>query len=442
MRKIREFVIHIYNFIRYEIWKITGQDLPRARRVSYSIIKTIVLAIRGFREDKLAVKASALTYSLLLAIVPIIALTISIAKGFGLEDAIESSLKGTQIDKMNLTPMLMTFVESYLETAQTGLFIGIGIVILLFSVIRFFMHVENAFNDIWQVKKTRSVIRQFTTYFSIILLVPILIILSSGLSIYLSTIFTNSPLYDLLNPFMHILFNFVIFAIVWLGFTILYMAVPNTQVKFVNALIAGIIAGTAFQIFQMMYLSGQINLSRYNAIFGGFVAVPLLLIWIRVSCLIILFGAEISYASQNLQNFDYEADTKSISVRYRNFLYLYITYLIVQRFEAQKPPMTAEDIAVENHLPSRLVSQLLSKMVESNVLIEVFNEENKTKSYQPAIDINQITAGYLFEKLETQGSELFLPNNKPQMEKFWQSTLHLRECTKCEGDKMLIKDIA
>ena len=442
MQKIKEFFIQTYNFVRYEIWKITGNDeLSRSRRVSYNIIKVIILAGRSFKEDKLNVRASALTYSLLLAVVPIIALTISVAKGFGLEGAIEDSLKGTQIDTLNLTPMVMNFVENYLATTQTGLFIGIGIVILLFSVTRFFIQAENAFNDIWQVKKNRSVIRRFTTYFSIILIVPILLILSSGLSIYISTVFTNSFLYEFLGPFIRVMVNFSLFVIVWLCFTISYMAIPNTQVKFKHALIAGIIAGTAFHAFQMLYVSGQISLSRYNAIYGGFVAVPLLLLWIRISCLIILFGAAISYGSQNIQNFDYEEDTNTISVRYRNFLYLYITYLIVHRFEAQEPPLTAEEISINNSLPSRLVSQLLSKMVAANVLIEVFCEENKTKSYQPAIDINQITAGLLFEKLETQGSEMFLSSSCPQMEKFWQSTLHLRECSKCEGDKMLIKDI-
>jgi membrane protein len=441
MQKIKEFIIRIYNFIRHDIWRMTGHELSRSRRVSYSIIKTIVLAVRGFTTDRLNEKASALTYSLLLAIVPIIALAISIAKGFGLELAIEDSLQGTYIDKMNLTPMVMSFVESYLETAKGGFFIGIGIVILLVSVTSFFMQVETSFNDIWQVKKSRSIIRQFTTYFSIILLVPVLLIVSSGLSIYISSAFSSSFLYEFLNPFVRVLVNFLPFVIVWIGFTVSYMAIPNTQVKFVNALVAGVIAGTAFQVFQMLYVSGQVNLSRYNAIYGGFAAIPLLLIWLRISCLIVLFGAELSYASQNIHNFDYETDTKTISVRYRNFLYLYITYLIIHQFETQKPPLTPEEISTKNSLPSRLVNQLLSKLVDANVLIEVYNEMNKTKSYQPAVDINQITAGFLFDKLETQGSELFLPNNNPQMIKFWEQTLYLRQCSKCEGDKVLIKDI-
>ena len=441
MQKIKHLFIKVYSFVRYGIWQITGYELSRSRRVLYNVIKTVILAIRGFVSDQLGVKASALTYSILFAIVPMIALFISIAKGFGVEGAVEGLLQNTYVDKMNLTPMVMHFVERYLATTQGGLFLGIGIVILLWSVISFFMQVENSFNDIWQVKKSRSIIRQVTTYFSIMLIAPILIAVSSGLSIYIGSSLSNLFFYGIISPLVRVLVKLSPFIIIWLLFTVLYVAIPNTRVKFINALIAGIIAGTVFQIFQMLYISGQVNLSRYNAIYGGFAAIPLLLLWIRISCLIILFGAEVSYASQNIHNYEYETDTKTISVRYRNFLYLYIAYLVIKHFEMKKPPLTSEKISIDNNLPIRLVNQLLTKLVEANVLIEVYNEENKIKSYQPAIDINQLTAGFLFDKLETNGSELFLTNNNPTMEAFWKKTLYLREHSQTEANKLLIKDM-
>lgn len=441
MKKLTDFFIRVYDFVRYDIWHITGNELSRSRQVLYNTLKTLVLAIRGFNADQLSVKASALTYSILFAIIPMVALVISIAKGFGLEGLIESSLQETYIDKMNLTPLVMRFVERYLATVHGGLFIGLGVVILLWSVLSFFMQVENAFNSIWQVKKSRSIIRQFTTYFSTMLLIPVLIALSSGLSIYIGSTLSSSFLYDVISPLVRLLVRLSPFFIVWVMFTVLYMAIPNTRVKFVNALVAGVIAGTVFQLFQMLYISGQINLSRYNAVYGGFAAIPLLLLWIRISCLIILFGAEISYAAQNIHNFDYETDTKSISVRYRNFLFLYITHLVVKRFEQQKPPLTPEEISMRNNLPIRLVNQLLGQLVDAKVLIEVFNETNRSKSYQPAIDIHQLTAGFVFDRLETCGSELFLANGNQEMEKFWEKTLALREHAREESEKLLIKDM-
>ncbi len=442
MAKIKDFFVRTYNFIRHDIWRITGYELSRSRLLLYNIIKTLILAIRGFVSDNLNVRASALTYSILFAIVPIIALFISIAKGFGLEGMIEESLKDTYVDKMNMTPMIMNFVERYLETTHGGIFIGIGVVILLWSVVNFFMQVENAFNDVWQVKKSRSIIRQFTMYFSTILLIPILIGVSSGLSIYISSTLSSTFLYNIISPLVRVLVKLSPVFINWIVFVVMYMAIPNTRVKFVNALIAGVITGTAFQLFQMLYISGQINLSRYNAIYGGFAAIPLLLLWIRISCLIILFGAELSYASQNLHNFDYETDTKTISIRYRNFLLLFLSYVVVKQFEQDKPPLTSEEIAKRYNLPIRLVNQLLGRLVDSGVLIEVFNQANKSKSYQPALDINKLTVGILFDKVETHGSELFLSNkDNPLMEAFWKKTLELRSMSREETDKVLVKDI-
>lgn len=442
MGKIKDFIIRVYNFFRHDIWRITGYELSRSRKLLYNIAKTLILAIRGFISDNLSVRSSALSYSILFAVVPIIALFISIAKGFGLEGMIEDLLIGTYVDKIGMTGKVMEFVNQYLETAKGGLFIGIGVIILLWSVISFFMQVENAFNHVWQVKKSRSIIRQFTTYFSTILLIPILIGVSSGLSIYISSTLSNSFLFSIISPLVRILVKLSPFIINWIVFMILYMAIPNTRVKFVNALVAGIVAGTVFQLFQMLYISGQLNLSRYNAIYGGLAAIPLLLLWIRISCLIILFGAEISYASQNIHNFDYETDTKTINIRYRNFLLLFITYVIIKQFEGQKPPLTSEEIARKYNLPIRLVNQLLTQLVDSGVMMEVFNQTNKSKSYQPGIDINQLTVGLLFDRVETCGSELFLSNKSNHlMEAFWEKTLQLRESARNETDKVLVKDI-
>ena len=442
MSKISDFFVRAYNFVVHDIWRITGEELSRTKRILYDFVKTLILAIRGFISENLGVRSSALTYSIMFAIVPVIALFISISRGFGMENMIEGLLADTYVDKMGLTDMIMGFVQRYLETTQGGVFIGIGIIILLWSVVSFFREVESSFNDIWQVKKSRSIIRQFTTYFAIILLIPILFAVSSGLSIFFSSTISESFLYGIISPIWRLLVKLLPFFIICLVFTIMYMFIPNTRVKFVNALIAGLVAGTVFQLFQYLYISGQINLSRYNSIYGGFAAIPLFLLWLRISCLIILFGAELSYAAQNIHNFEYENDTKNISIRYKNFLLLFLTYVVVRQFEDKKPPLTSEDIAKKYNIPIRLVNKLLGKLVEVDVLIEVYNESNKNKSYQPAIDINQLSAGYVFNKIESFGSELFLRNhNNPQMEAFWSKTLELSEYSRSKADKLLIKDI-
>jgi len=441
MSKFITSIVQIYNFIRYDIWRITENELSHSRRSLYRFLKTLVLAVRGFINDDLNVRASALTYSVLFAIIPLFALIFAIGKGFGVDKLIENSFQDTFIGQSDMIPAIMGFVDRYLKTTQGGIFIGVGIAILFWSVMNFFMQVERAFNRIWQVKESRSFIRKFSTYFSAILIVPLIIVFSGGLSIYVSSAVKQTYVYDVLSPLLRFGVKLIPYFINWVVFTILYIAMPNTRVRFYNALIAGVIAGSAFQAFQMLYINGQVYLSRYNVVYGSFAAVPLLLLWIQISCLIVLLGAEISYASQNINNFDFELDTNNISTRYKNFLILFITYVIVKQFEEQKSPLSAEQIVLRYKLPIRIVNQSLSKLVEVSVLSEVQSENTKFKIYQPAIDINQLTVSLLFNKLEIHGSELFLTNKNELLDIFWQKTLDIKQQSEEHTEQILIKDM-
>lgn len=443
MQKIIDFFIRLYDFVRYDIWRITGNELSRSRRIFYQILKTIILAVRGFINSGLSTRASALTYSILFAVVPIIALFISIARGFGIdfEQIIESALTDTYVGQTGMVPMVMNFVSRYLLEVKGGIFIGVGIAFLLWSVMSFFMEVENAFNDIWQVKKSRSIVRQFTTYFALILLMPVLLIISSGLSIFINSTISDSFLYNIISPFLRILVFIAPYLIVSLIFTLMFILIPNTKVKFINALIAGIITGVAFQAFQNLYIWGQVYLSKYNAVYGGFAAIPLLLLWIRISCLIILFGAELTYASQNIHNFDYETDSRNISIRYQNFLYLFITYVVVKQFENGLAPLSAEIISQKYHLPVRIINQMCAKLSDANILIEMCNDKIKSKSYLPAMDINKLSVNLLFERVESNGSELFIKGQNDLIDDLWAKTQNIKKEHFNNSGNKLIKDL-
>lgn len=437
-----QFVTRVYQFVRYDVWRITENELTKSNRFLYRFVKTIIIAIRGFMDDQLNVKASALTYSILFAAVPLIALVLGISKGFGVEQYIKTWLADVFSGRSDIQVNIMEFVERYLDTTQGGLFIGIGIIILLWSVMSFFMQVETAFNNIWQVKKSRSIFRQFTIYFSSILILPVLIVASSGLQIYINTVLSQSFLFDFVSPFLRLLVNLSPLVLNWVVFILLYMLIPNTKVRFVNALIAGIFAATVFYAFQSLYISGQINLTRYNIVYGSFAAIPLLLLWLRISCLIVLLGAEVSYAMQNTHFFEYETDTKNISHRYKNFITLFVTHSVVKQFENQLPALSSEDIAKKYTLPIRLVNQVLTELVEVNILVPIYTENIREKRYQPSIDINQLTVSLLFDKLETHGSEMFLNSKNQYLDEFWNKLSDFKTNEQKESNDFLIKDIA
>ncbi len=431
----------LINFLTHDIWRITEYELSKTKRILYRFVKIVVLSVRAFIQERLSVKASALTYSILFAVVPMFALIVAIGRGFGVEAMIEKSLEESFIAQADMIPTVMGFVKRYLETTQGGLFIGVGLVILLVSVMNFFIQVELAFNGIWQVKKPRSVIRQFTMYFSALFIVPVFIVLSSGFTIYFNTMVEKSFFYDILSPFLRFSVKFAPYFVNWIIFTIMYLVIPNTKVNFKDAAIAGVLAGSAFQLFQVLYINGQVLLSRYDVVYGSFAAIPLLLLWLQISCLIVLLGAEISYASQNIQNFEYEADSKNISVRYKNFLSLFIVWLVVKQYQNQLPPLNSNQIAAENRIPIRLVNQILSTLTDAGVLIEVFNETDRLKSYQPAIDIQQLSIALLFEKIESFGAEHFLENKNPVLDEFWTKTHVNSNVMDLNNKNLLVKDI-
>lgn len=440
MKRLKLWIRFIVKFVRYDIWRITSNELTRTKQILINIIKIIYLSIKGIGTHRLNIHSSALSFTVTFALVPLIALIIAIARGFGIENMIEETLSSTMFGQSNLVPYIMDFVTKYLDYLRGGLFIGVGLGILVYSVYNLFAQIERALNSIWQVNKSRSILRQFTIYFSGLLIFPILIAVSSGLSIYINNILKNALFFHLFNPFVQIVLSALPYIVSVLLFTLMFLIIPNTKVKFANAFIAGIITGISFQIFQTIYVNGQINLTRYNAVYGGFAALPLLLLWLKISSLIFLIGAEISYVSQNIRHFDYLVDTENISIRYKKNISLFISYIIIKRFEAGLPAYSTEDITSKYKLPIRLVNQILQELTQANIVVRSEGEK-AVVSYLPAKDINQITLKDIESKLETQGAELFLQNKNAEMDLFWKNVMEIQYSCDEIKSKTLLKDL-
>ena len=425
MKKISK----ITEFIRYDMWRLTSTELDsHAKRVGYGFIRTIVLVVRGFGSKNLNDKAKALTYSLIFAIVPILAMIFGVAKGFGVADVIEKQLNASFLGETNMVPTIMAMVDRYLETAQDGLFIGIGLLILLWAVYSFFQSVETAFNQIWNVQKSRSILRQVTTYIAILVLIPVLIVCSAGINIFVHTTVASIGHIDALHEFFHTSgAKLLQFVMCWLFFTLMYIAIPNTKVRFMSALIPGILMGTLFQLLQMLSVYLIAMLSRTSIVYGAFATIPILMTWLQYTSLLILMGAEMSYAIQNNEEFEYEHDLNKMSRRYKDFIMVYLLAVIVKRFEADEAPLTAHELAIRDHLPIRLVNRLLSRMVETGILREVYVENEEEKTFQPALDTHKISVGLVFDRIESQGTEEFLKSPSPEMLAFWESYLKLKD---------------
>lgn len=417
----------IIKFIRFDMWRHTTTEFDGFfKRIGFLIMRTIVLVVRGFTSKNLNNIAKSITFSLTFAIVPIMAMIVAVAKGFGVADVIEQYLNTTFLGEAGIVPTIMEMVDRYLSTAQGGLFIGIGILILLWAIYSFFESVETAFNQIWNVKRSRSIARKFSTYITIIVLIPVFIVCNSGLHL-----FVNSSIGDSL---------FLQFIISWVLFIWMYMAIPNTPVRFLSAVVPGILMGTLFKLLQMLSVYLIAMLSRTSIVYGAFASIPILMTWLQYTSLLILIGAEMSYAIQNNAEFEYESELNSMSRRYKDFIMLYLLTVIVRRFENSETPYSAKELAIRDHLPIRLVNLLMSRLVETELVREVTSEQDEERRYQPALDTHKITVGMVIERIDAQGTEAFLQAPSKQMQDFWNTYLQLKQKDK-SLDNILVNEL-
>ena len=277
------------------------------------ILKVINLSVRSFLDRDLQTKSMSLTYSTVLAIVPALALLFAIGRGFGFQSLLEDQLfKSFPAQKQSIT-FALKFVDSYLKEASQGLFVGIGIIFLLWTLISLLSSIESAFNQVWDVKKDRSFYQKVTDYIAICLMVPVLMICSSGVSIFMSATIQDNSHLAFLTPLVNISLEIAPFVLAWLAFSLSFFLIPNTKTQFKYAAVSGALCALLFQILQLLFVNGQIYVSKYNAIYGSFSFLPLLLIWLQLSWLILLAGCVLTYSLQNVFAFNFLGDLDKIS---------------------------------------------------------------------------------------------------------------------------------
>ena len=397
----------IINFIKTDIWRIRVKNLPRKKSFFIRQLRILLLTVRGYVGDKCTLQASSLTFYSLLSIVPIVAMAFGIAKGFGFQKILEKQLLEKFPGQEEVMMQIVGFAQSLLENTKAGMVAGIGVVVLLWSVIKLLGNIERSLNDIWEIKKPRTIGRKFSDYLSIILVSPVLVILSSSVTVFITTQVTQITekvaLLGIVSPLIFFILKLLPYCLVWILFTFIYILMPNTKVNFSSGFIAGVIAGTIFQVAQGAYINFQVGVAKYNAIYGSLAALPLFLVWLQLSWLIVLFGAEISFAYQYVDTYEFEPDCRHISPIYNKILSLQIAHLVVMTFSKGEKPLTASKISHALEIPIRLVHQILDEFVESGIFSDTDIKEYKELAYQPARDINVISIKSIIDALDQIG---------------------------------------
>lgn len=462
--QIKEWV----HFLTYEIWRLNPENFSNKKNVLHNVLKVTMLTVRGVQEQNLGASSRSLTYRTILSLVPMLAVLFAIARGFGFEKILESQIfdffsnsdteitaalseskmaTDTLIDVSETTSFtietIIKLVNNSLEHAKGGVFAGIGVILLLYTVILLFSDIENSFNRIWGVKKGRSIQRRAVDYFALILLLPIFAVLNYSLTALIQA--STGP-FDkfsyILDPVVTQVLNFLPFLVMIITLTLLYRFMPNTKVKWASALIGGIVGGVAIQLFQMIYLNGQLWIAKYNAIYGAFAAIPLLLLWVQMSWFIVLIGAELSYSAQNVRKFSFDRETKNISRRFRDFFTIMIASVIVRRFAEGETPLTADQISMKCKIPIKLTNDIIDELHKLQVILPTPTpDDDRVMAYQPALDINLLTVNDLIEQIDKEGSEDFLIDVEGDFARHWNALMHTRMSVYESPSDIMLKDL-
>lgn len=392
------------------VYCIDGVWSDPANGFKQKLVKTLNLSIQSFLNKDLQSTACAMAFRTLLAIVPALALLFAVGRGFGFDNLLKSSLLDYFPAQHEVLERGFSFVDSYLNQASGGIFVGVGILFLLWTLLSLVSSAETALNKIWNVQG-RTLWRQVTDYTAIFFILPILIICSTGINVLMSSALQVVIPFDFMTPLVSTLVDSASVVLIWLFFAGVYKLLPNANVKFSNALIAGILSGTAFTILQWLFVSGQIYVSKYNAIYGSFAFLPLFMLWMQLVWVITLAGAVLCFSSQNFVLYSYSTQISKISFDYRRKILLAVMYVICRRYKKGDTPPDVNDFTRLYGFPIKLVSQIVEELRHCGLALKVeVNEKTHQVGYVPAIDLQELTVGKMLKALRSDGDDNFLPD--------------------------------
>lgn len=458
MKKITELIERLIHFVTREIWSIRIHEVKGRKSFLIRQLRALALAFRGFREDNCSLHASALTFYSMLSMVPVVAMIFGIAKGFGLKEQLEQSLnelisvesiqnqtgagvENSQDIQQYVIQEVIRFADNFLESAKGGVITGVGFIVLIYLVLKVLSNIESSFNTIWKVKKSRPFYRKFTDYLTVMITAPVFLIIASGLTGFLEASTEAYGVFSVITPFISFFIKLLPYVLVWAVFVILYYAMPYTKVKFKNAVLAGFIVSILFQSLQYIYFDFQIGFSRYNAIYGTLAALPLFLLWLQLSWLFILFGAEVAFAYQNESDYELEYEIRKTSLEYRKILTLSTAAIVSKRFNDGELPFSVEEIAKELDIPPRLTIDIVDNLVEAGILSEIYNQDSMETRYQPAMDINKLSILFVMDKLEKTGVNNFSENHDEMVAKMKEVIHQFKSALATTSSNKLLHEI-
>ncbi len=427
------------NYFCEELWNFPLSKEKGWRRFRFKWLRIAYLSVRGFYRDKCTLNASSLTYYTLMSIVPVIAMFFAIARGFGYHENLRRDLLERFQDQNAALVAIFDYADKFLEQARGGVIAGIGLIILFWSVTFLLFSLEGILNQIWGVKM-RSWRRIFSDYFALMLIAPVLFLLASSITVFvvdqieIGIRALHLPGWGVSG--LLFLVNILPYGLFCLLFTFIYLFLPNAKVHFRSAFVGGLFTGCVYVAVQWAYIYFQIGVSSYGTFYGSMAALPLFLIWVQTSWFLLLFGAEISYAHQTLEEHEFEGKAKRISIRFKRMMSLWIVHLAVSRFLKNDKPLSREILVKKYQIPVALATPLLDDLVHSGLLAEVKG------GYIPGRPVDELRISDVLEALEASGTRDFPFIEAKYLSPFERALEHFRAHIENSSHNKLLRHVS
>ena len=401
--------------------------------------KLLFYTVQGLSSHGTMVRSAALTFYTLMSLVPVVALVFAVVKGFGLAEGLEQNLYEVLPQSPEVIDYVVGFAQKALARTQGGWVALVGVLTLFWAVIKVFGSIEDAFNNIWEVRSTRSAARKYGDYIAVVVVAPILWVISSSMGNYAAEILGVAG-----SPALEVLSRAGSLVVAWVMFTFIYVVLPSTKVRFTAALTAGVVAGTAFVLFQWGYVYLQRWMTSYNAIYGSFAALPLFLLWMQISWEILLLGGELSFAYQNVARFDEERESLLVSYDCRRKLMVGVMVLVSRAFRDGRGAVSFSEIRDRLDVPTRIMNNILYTLVQARMLNEIRTEgTDYDLEYAPARDISTLRVYGILSAVDSHGfgrDTIDMRSNR-ELRRCAEVVERLKDVTRASAENVLLIDI-
>jgi membrane protein len=404
MSQLKRLYLRLEDFLFGELWRTDVGALSGVRTLFYRTLRLLFVLVRELSNGQLNLRAMSLVYTTLLSLVPLIAVSFSVLKAFGVHNQVEPLLFNLVSPLGEKGNELVVTILSFVENMKVGVLGAVGLALLLYTVVSLIQKIEMAFNYVWRTKASRSLSRRFSDYLSVIMVGPVLVFSAIGMT---ASVMNSSVVQALIaiEPFgslVVMLSKLMPFVLIILAFTLVYMFVPNIKVNARAAMVGAMAGGVLWQTTGIIFAAFASSSTRYSAIYSGFAILILFMIWLYLSWLILLVGAQVAYYYQHPEHVRLSNQRLPMSTAFRERLGLLVMYWIARHFENGDKPWTLDALSQQLQVPGDNLDEVLSVLQQRGLLLESASE---APEYLLASDPDKLSLARLLELLREPNAE-------------------------------------